>query len=1735
MAHIYEQLETDEQTIIAHAYDMKVMDKYEDSNHTSIHIWALDRESQPQLHRIENFPLFCHLSLPRIVGGNYVNWNEAAAGTIFDWLVKKLKDHKPVKWIFKTAKTSYWFKGQVEEPMILLLFKSIDSMYKCQSLVSSPQYIEDFSATMRFEMLETSTSAVRKLFSLRECRYAQFYKVRGKEVLLDNDNRISKSGREDRPIREFVLNWQSLIPLPPEETKGWTTKPTILSFDIETYSHNHKAFPDEYNARHVSNFVSLVYQQQGNLSSRKHYLVVLGEINDIPGTEIIRCKTEIEYIYNFCAVINELDPDVITGFNILGYDYPYLNVRLTTKMRDWPNLSRLLAGKTELFSRTWESSAYGQNRINLLIMDGRLSIDMLPIVRRDYKLKKYDLETVSRKFLGRGKHDIKAKRMFIAYEKMVYATLMYNNALTLGTIEPISKEDITEDKINSFSSSIIKEYIAAIVEYTRVGAYCVEDSALALDLFLKLNVWIGLIELSSIVGVTITDLFTRGQQIRCFSQLYDLASKQGFVLNKRIVPKMFFNGGFVFEPKPGLYDNIICLDFASLYPSIMEAYNICFTTLVPPEMMDSIPDEDCHVIEFDQEEPVGASPSHHEREEEDLPEGFVDDAEAEEDDEKKTVIKHYKFKFVKQHIRRGLLPQLVHNLVAERNAVKGLMKVINGQIKLVRTILDQLRETDSIQSVVDKLTIHKTDIEMELTTITDSNGDTKKNKLLLSLKDIHYKLSLCELLLPLNKVDAAQNLKTQIADFETQEIVLDKRQNALKVSANSMFGFLGAQNGGMMPLIEGAMCITAMGRQLINSVNDYLKSKYNAEIVYNDTDSSMVDIPEVKDRKEAVIFGKRLAIEISGAPEKKLPDGTIIPAVKGLFPPPLRMEFEKAMRLLCIKKKKYAAYLIGDDGSFLIDKETGEIEIMTKGIVLARRDNCITGDSLITLTNGTSVRLDTLMSENANVLGWGGKHCGFVNSKQTGFKYSGKQQCLEIMLIDGRKLTCTPDHRLLTINLKGITNWKTAGTLNLNEDRIICGPEAPEDIIGNDEAEWQLKVGNTILDLSAKNRDKTLAFMRLLGYTNSDGTLNIREDGRIDCSLPLGHMIDAEAVINDIQLICGLTPTITSRKTEMTTFYQIRIPKVISDIFSRLPGQNLGDRSKQIPTWPTFLLEETCPKSVLREFLAGSLGGDGHSPHLAKTPEGTDILKQDVIFAMSVPAMHKEAMVLKMQQFCSMLCRVGLNGCYLRNNPELYYKIGGDKSIENERFMYRISQSTLGETTDILKLIGFRYCIHKTMRQTAANSYWRFIETMKEQRYRLLARAKNIYTQSSTSQSKALDQAKVEFLKNEVPIFEAAIVNMSLRKFQAYSAGDGGSDKHLRQVLKFPDAKFWLNYCEVSHWFHTVNEETHIREKRYAVNRDQVAIPSIQLTIRSIKTVGEKDVYDISVNETKSFIANGICVHNCGWLRSNYMQLLRHIMDRKEIDGAYQLIINACTTLMDNQVNVRESLTIIRSLGSNYKAQTYFMKVFSDELRRMERPVSAGDRLEYVVVKTEEMNKGIDVPLGKRMRLIEMYEESQEYWKDKEVKLEEKRVAIRLGLDKSNNEPLSKNIPEDSRPQLVVDADEGAVYPKEDIDVLYYIEHLFMNAIDQLFSIGYMKELVKYNKIGYQPQFSRCHWCSIESPVKMIGKYITDLMKGGYIISQISPCVKELVPWFKANRQKNDDFLQSNSSPISVE
>ena len=101
----------------------------------------------------------------------------------------------------------------------------------------------------------------------------------------------------------------------------------------------------------------------------------------------------------------------------------------------------------------------------------------------------------------------------------------------------------------------------------------------------KLAIVVNYIEMARVTGVPLNFILTRGQQIKVFSMILRKTK-----VEKLVIPTVSrqggddsatFEGATVIEPKKAYYEQpIATLDFASLYPSIMQAYNLCYSTLI---------------------------------------------------------------------------------------------------------------------------------------------------------------------------------------------------------------------------------------------------------------------------------------------------------------------------------------------------------------------------------------------------------------------------------------------------------------------------------------------------------------------------------------------------------------------------------------------------------------------------------------------------------------------------------------------------------------------------------------------------------------------------------------------------------------------------------------------------------------------------------------------------------------------------------------------------------------------------------------------------------------------------------------------------------------------------------------------------------------------------------------------------------------------------------------------------
>lgn len=268
----------------------------------------------------------------------------------------------------------------------------------------------------------------------------------------------------------------------------------------------------------------------------------LGTCAPIVGSQVNSFRNEQQLLQAWRDFLIEVDPDIITGYNIVNFDFPYIINRATAlHMNKYAMFGRVLDNYSRIKNNTFSSKALGTRETKDINIEGRVQFDMLQVILREHKLRSYSLNSVSAHFLGEQKEDV--------------------------------------------HHSIISE-LQAKNEFTRrrLAVYCLKDAYLPLRLLEKLMCLFNLTEMARVTGVPISYLFTRGQQIKVASQLYRKAAEHDLLIpvDRVKATDEKYEGAVVIEPTRGYYtDPVATLDFASLYPSIMMAHNLCYSTLVP--------------------------------------------------------------------------------------------------------------------------------------------------------------------------------------------------------------------------------------------------------------------------------------------------------------------------------------------------------------------------------------------------------------------------------------------------------------------------------------------------------------------------------------------------------------------------------------------------------------------------------------------------------------------------------------------------------------------------------------------------------------------------------------------------------------------------------------------------------------------------------------------------------------------------------------------------------------------------------------------------------------------------------------------------------------------------------------------------------------------------------------------------------------------------------------------------
>ncbi|PLW20358.1 hypothetical protein PCASD_21942 [Puccinia coronata f. sp. avenae] len=406
---------------------------------------------------------------------------------------------KPVHSVKVANKTSLWgYTGDSQSPFLKIVLTDFKHLGRVKNAFERGEinFRDMFSACTTFE----SNIAYTLRFMIDK-------KVTGMNWLeIPAGSYKLRAGSEKASNCQIELDTSSetLISHAPEGEWSKMAPFRVLSYDIEC-SGRKGVFPD---ARldpviQIANMVTA----HGSSVPFVRNVFTLNSCSHIAGSQVLEFQSEEKLLAKWQAFVAECDPDLVIGYNTSNFDMPYLLDRAKAlKVTSFPYLGRMKNSQTAVKETHFSSKAYGTRDSKETHLDGRLQLDLLQVMQRDYKLRSYTLNAVCAHFLGEQKEDV---------HHSIITDLQNGSARPDG------------------------------------------DAYLPQRLMDKLMCFVNYTEMARVTGVPFNYLLSRGQQIKVVSQLYRRAGpsiRTWCLALKHEGSDEPYDGATVMEPVRGFYD-----------------------------------------------------------------------------------------------------------------------------------------------------------------------------------------------------------------------------------------------------------------------------------------------------------------------------------------------------------------------------------------------------------------------------------------------------------------------------------------------------------------------------------------------------------------------------------------------------------------------------------------------------------------------------------------------------------------------------------------------------------------------------------------------------------------------------------------------------------------------------------------------------------------------------------------------------------------------------------------------------------------------------------------------------------------------------------------------------------------------------------------------------------------------------------------------------------------------------
>ncbi|KDO56300.1 hypothetical protein CISIN_1g000501mg [Citrus sinensis] len=431
---------------------------------------------------------------------------------------------------------------------------------------------------------------------------------------------------------------------------------TLLSIEVQAESRGDLRPDPRYDSINV---VALAFENDSDhaveiyvllyCKSESHQRSLVG----IPDCKVFVCSKEIHLFSHFIKILCSFDPDILMGWDIQGGSLGFLAERaahlgigLLNDISRTPLESKIAAGDSEISERG--------------ITDNMLAE---PVVAESLLAKDAIIEDEWGRTHASGLHV--GGRIVLNVWRLMRGEVKLN----MYTVEAVA-ETVLRRKIPSIPFRVLTKWFASGPGRARYRCveYVVGRAKLNLEIMNQLDMINRTSELARVFGIDFFSVLSRGSQYRVESMLLRLAHTQNYLAispgNHQVASQPAMEClPLVMEPESGFYaDPVVVLDFQSLYPSMMIAYNLCFCTCLGK-------------ILPSKENTLGVS-------------SFRPDLHVLRDLKDELLIPPNGVMYVPPKVRKGVLPRLLEEILSTRIMVKQAIKKLAPSQQILHRIFN---------------------------------------------------------------------------------------------------------------------------------------------------------------------------------------------------------------------------------------------------------------------------------------------------------------------------------------------------------------------------------------------------------------------------------------------------------------------------------------------------------------------------------------------------------------------------------------------------------------------------------------------------------------------------------------------------------------------------------------------------------------------------------------------------------------------------------------------------------------------------------------------------------------------------------------------------------------------------------------------------------------------------------------------------------------------------------------